>query len=171
MKVIIVIAVVLAILGIFLPQKYSVSRELVMQAPVADIHQRVVDMDGWDRWASWDETQPPAGSSLADFESGIGSGKYLTGTSGSGWFVITGNSVVDGFEYTVYSDNGDKAKANVTFLDLGGDTRVTWTVKGKVTKPPVLAPYIAMSKEFLIGSSLSQNLKNLKKNLTQADRQ
>ncbi|MCK5359512.1 MAG: SRPBCC family protein [Gammaproteobacteria bacterium] len=169
-KIIILAAIILAIGGIFLPQEYTVSRELVMQASAEEVHHLVEDMDSWDRWAAWDEAVPPAGSQKANMESGIGSGKYLKGASGSGWFVITNNSVVDGFEYAVYSDNGDKATANVTFLDLGGETKVTWTVRGSVKKPPVIAPYIALSKEFVLGSSLSQNLKNLKKKLTQADR-
>ena len=169
LKILIILAAIVAIAGIFLPQEYSVSKEQVIPASVNEIHQRVEDMDSWDRWTTWDEAVPPAGTSKANMESGVGSGKYLSGTSGSGWFVITNSSVVDGFEYAVYSDNGDKAIAIVTYLDLGGETKVTWTVKGKVTQPPVVAPYIALSKEFIIGSSINQNLKNLKKKYTQAD--
>ena len=169
-KIFLLAAVILAIAGIFLPQEYAVSRDLVIPASVEEIQYRVEDMDTWNRWTVWDETAPPAGSQKAHMESGVGSGKYLTGASGTGWFVITSTSAVDGFEYAVYSDDGDKAIANVTFLDLGGETKVTWKVSGSVKKPPVLAPYIAFSKEFILGSSLSQNLKNLKKKLTQADR-
>jgi hypothetical protein len=168
-KILIVVTVILAIAGIFLPQEYTVSKEMVIPASVDEIHNRVEDMDSWERWTTWDEAVPPAGSSKANMESGVGSGKYLSGTSGSGWFVITNSSVVDGFEYAVYSDNGDKALAIVTYLDIGGATRVTWTVKGKITQPPVVAPYIALSKEFIIGSSINQNLKNLKKKYTKAD--
>ncbi len=168
-KVILVAAAILAIAGIFLPQEYSVSKELVMPASVNEIHQRVENMDTWERWTAWDEAVPPAGSSKANMESGIGSGKYLSGSSGSGWFVITNSSAIDGFEYVVYYDDGDKAIANVTFIDLGGETKVTWTVKGKVTNPPVLAPYLAFIKGFILKLSLRQNLENLKKGLTQAD--
>ena len=169
LKILIVAAIILVVAGVFLPQGYIVSRELVIKAPVDEIHQRVEDINGWERWTVWDEAEPPAGSRKGGMESGAGSGKYFSGTSGSGWFVITNSSVTDGFEYAVYYDSGDKATAIVTFLDLDGETRVTWTVKGIVKSPPVLAPYIALSKEFVLGSSLSQNLKNLKKKFTQAD--
>jgi len=169
-KIILVAAAILAIAGIFLPQDYSVTRELEIPASVDEIHQRVENMDGWERWTAWDEAVPPAGSSKAKMVSGIGSGKYFTGTTGSGWFVITNSSAVDGFEYAVYYDDGDKEMANVMFFDLGGETRVTWTVKGKVTKPPVLAPYLALIKGFTLKLALRQNLENLKKSLTQADK-
>lgn len=165
LKILILAAAIIAIAGIFMPQEYSVSEDLVIHASATEIHQKVESLDGWKRWTVWDEAVPPAGSNRAGMESGTGSGKYLSGPSGSGWFVIKNNSVVDGFEYTVYSDDGDSAVGNVTFLDLGGETKVTWTVKSKVTSPPVLAPYIALIKKFVIASSLRQNLENLNKNL------
>ena len=169
-KILIVLAVILAIAGIFIPQNYSVNRTLVISAPIAAIQGHVEDMDNWSRWTVWDETEPPAGVELAQMESGVGSGKYLSGNSGSGWFVITHTSSIDGFEYTVYSDTGDKALSLVTFVDQGGSVKVDWTVKGIVSKPPVLAPYLAIIKKFVLGSSLNQNLKNLKKLVEQEDR-
>ena len=160
-KVIIVLAVIVAIGGIFIPKDYSVSKELVINAPLNTVHQQVEEMDGWYRWTVWKEDTPPAGENPAQMESGIGSGAYFSGNAGSGWFIITSSSAIDGFEYTIISDSGDKAKAIITFSDVGGSTKVTWTISGIVEQPPVLAPYIALSKEFLVGASLSQNLKNL----------
>jgi hypothetical protein len=169
-KILIVVAVILAIAGIFMPQDYSVNRTLVISAPIAAVQGHVEDMDNWDRWTVWDEAVPPAGVQLAQMESGVGSGKYLSGISGSGWFVITYTSAIEGFEYTFYSDAGDKALSLVTFVDQGGSVKVDWTVKGKVTKPPVLAPYLAIIKKFALGYSLNQNLKNLKTLVEQEDR-
>ncbi|MEA1889610.1 MAG: hypothetical protein U9N50_07530 [Pseudomonadota bacterium] len=146
------------------------SKELVMRAPVDAIQQHVANMDNWTQWTTWEEAIPPAGKQPAQMESGIGSGKYFSGNAGSGWFVITDNSGVDGFEYVVYSSTGDKSKGNVTFTDLGGEVNVRWVVAGNVSKPAVLAPYLAMSKDFLVGSSLNQTLKNLKKLVEQEDR-
>ena len=164
------VAVILAIAGIFMPQNYNVSRALVITAPLAAVQGHVEDMDNWSRWTVWDEVQPPAGSQLDRMESGVGSGKYLSGNSGSGWFVVTHTSEIDGFEYTVYSDTGDKAIALVAFVDQGESIKVEWTVKGNVSKPPVLAPYLALFKKFVLSSSLKQNLKNLKKMVEQEDR-
>ena len=169
-KMLLVVAAILAIAGIFMPQDYNVSRALVITAPLTAIQGHVEDMDNWNRWTVWDEVPPPAGGQLARMESGVGSGKYLSGNSGSGWFVVTHASEIDGFEYTVHSDTGDKALALVTFVDQGGSTKVEWTVKGNVSKPPVLAPYLALIKKFVLGSSLKQNLKNLKKMVEQEDR-
>lgn len=170
LKILLVLAVILAIAGIFLPQHYTVTRSLVIHAPVTAIHGHVEDMDNWERWTKWQEVTPPAGPQLAEMQSGVGSGKYLSGNSGSGWFVITNNSEVDGFEYSVISDTGDKAAALVRFTDQGGGIKVDWTVTGQVTKPPVVAPYIALSKDFFLGSTLNQNLKNLKTLVEQEDR-
>ena len=168
-KMLLVVAVILAIAGIFMPQDYKVSETLVIHAPLDAVQGHVEDMDNWGRWTVWDEVQPPAGRQLAHMESGIGSGKYLSGNSGSGWFIVTNTSEIDGFEYTVHSDAGDKALAFVTFVDQGGSIEVNWAVKGNVSKPPVLAPYLALSKEFLLRSSIKQNLKNLKKMVEQED--
>lgn len=169
MKITLFLAVSIVIAGFLLPQEYTVTRELVIRAPANVIHQQVENMDSWEQWTTWNEVAPPAGSSPVQMQSGVGSGKYLAGTSGSGWFVITNNSVVDGFEYAIYSDDGDKSLAIVSFLDLGGETKVNWTVRGRVKKPPVLAPYIALSKDFTLGSSLNQSLNNLKKIIEQAN--
>jgi len=162
LKVIVLLAVMVAIAGIFIPKDYRVSRDLEINAPLNAVRQQVEDMDGWSRWTVWKEDSPPAGENPAQMESGVGSGAYFTGNAGSGWFIITGSSVVDGFEYTIISDSGDRANALITFTDVGGGTKVTWTITGTVEHPPVLAPYIAFSKEFLVGASLSQNLNNLK---------
>ncbi|MFW2439488.1 MAG: SRPBCC family protein [Arenicellales bacterium] len=169
-KILLVVVVILAIAGYFLPQTYKASREQVIRAPVMAVQKHVADMENWMRWAVWDEAIPPAGKRPAQMESGTGSGLYLSGNEGSGWFVVTDDSGIDGFAYVVFSSSGDKSIANVTFTDQGGETKVRWTVAGSVSRPPLLAPYLAMSKEFLVGSSLSQNLKNLKKLVEQEDR-
>jgi len=163
LKILVISGVVLAILGIFLPKEYTVSREQVMQATDKAIQVHVSDMENWHRWVVWEETTPPAGLRPAEMQSGIGSGRYYSGNAGSGWFVITGDSGVDGFEYIIFSDSGDKSTAKITYTDMGGKTKVRWVVAGSVTSPPVVAPYIALTKEFFIGSTISQNLKNLKK--------
>ncbi|NOY17436.1 MAG: hypothetical protein GXP23_11030 [Gammaproteobacteria bacterium] len=170
LKLLIIAAAILAIVGIFLPRDYRVSRELIMRAPVMTIQQHVADMNNWTKWTVWKEAPPPPGKQPAQMESGIGSGLYFSGNAGRGWFVITGDSGVDGFEYVVFSSDGDKSKANVTFTDLGAETKVKWILAGSVTKPPILAPYLAMSKAFFLGSSLNQNLKNLKNLVEQEDR-
>jgi len=170
LKILFVVAVILAIVGIFLPKDYELSRELVMRSPVKPIQQHVANMDNWTQWTVWEEATPPTDKRPAQMESGVGSGLYFSGNAGTGWFVITDDSGVDGFEYIVFLSSGDKLKANVTFTDLGGKTKVKWKVAGNVSKPPVLAPYLAMSKEFLVGSSINQNLKNLKKLVEQEDR-
>ena len=84
-KLLLVVAAILAIAGIFMPQDYNVSRTLVITAPLAAVQGHVEDMDNWNRWTVWDEVPPPAGGQLARMESGVGSGKYLSGNSGSGW--------------------------------------------------------------------------------------
>jgi len=170
LKILLIAAVILAIMGIFLPQQYNVTRSLEMTAPATVIQGHVQDMDTWDRWTVWDEVEPPpAGARPAEMQSGVGSGKYLSGKSGSGWFVITNNSDIDGFEYMVLSDSGDQANAEVIFLDQGGNIKVVWTVRGVVSKPPVVAPYLAIIKSYVLGASINQNLKNLKKLVEQED--
>lgn len=169
-KFLVIFAVFFAILGIFLPKDYKLTRELEMRAPVKAIEKHVSNMDNWSKWAVWEEAEAPAGIRPAQMESGIGSGRYFTGNAGSGWFVISDDSTVDGFEYIIFSDSGDKAKANITYTDTGSKIKVRWVIAGSVTKPPVLAPYIALSKEFFVGSTLNQSLKNLKKLVEQEDR-
>ena len=169
-KIAVLLAAMLAVAGIFIPQNYTVSRDMFIPAPATSIHQYVEDMDRWEKWTAWDEAAPPVGNRPAAMDTGVGSGKYFSGSVYSAWFVISSNSVVDGFEYTVFLDNGDKAKAIVSFLEQGNGTQVKWTVTGSVTKPPLVAPYIALSKELVLGSELSQNLKTLRKKITQQSR-
>ena len=170
LKIVLFVAVILAIAGIFMPQSYTVKREITIAAQADDIRGYVESMDSWERWVTWDEVQPPAENRPAQMQSGVGSGIYFSANSGSGWFVIKSDSAIDGFEYTTHLDTGNKATGLVRLVELGPETKVEWIVKGSVKSPPVLAPYIAKSKEFLVGSELNQNLKNLKKIIEQEER-
>ena len=170
LKIVLFVAVILAIAGIFMSQSYTVKREITIAASADAIRGYVDSMDSWERWVTWEEVQSPAGNRPAQMQSGVGSGKYFSANSGSGWFVINSNSDIDGFEYTIHQDTGNKATGLVRLVELGPETKVEWTVKGSVKSPPVLAPYIAKSKQFLVGSELNQNLKNLKKIIEQEER-
>ena len=168
-KLVLLAAVILAIAGIFMPKSYVIKREIPIAAQADAIQGYIENMDSWERWVTWEEAQPPAGNRPAQMESGVGSGKYFSANSGSAWFVIKSSSAIDGFEYTIHYDTGDKATGLIRLIELGPQTKVEWTVKGSVEGPPVLAPYIVKSKEFLLGSELNQNLKNLKKIIEQEE--
>jgi hypothetical protein len=158
------IVIILFVLGGFmLPADYSTSKNLQISASADVIHNIVQNMDNWGQWTVWEQANPPAGlEDPGQMQSGAGSSVYFKGQLLSGWFVIKSSSASEGFYYDVVAEDGSKAKGAVSYLDNGGVTNVNWTMAGKIENPVIIAPYLALLMDFIVGSALNQNLVNLK---------
>ena len=163
MKTFLIVIILFVLGGFILPNDYSTSKNLRITAPASDIHSIVESMDTWEQWTVWEQANPPAGlEDPGQMQSGAGSSLYFEGRMLSGWFVIKSSSVSEGFYYDVMAADGSKAKGAVTYLDNGGVTNVNWTMAGNIENPIIIAPYLALLMDFIVGSALNQNLVNLK---------
>lgn len=161
-KYAVLLVILLAIGGLFLPSHYSVSRSLVIPDDSAVIHSYVGNLEEWDEWMPWIKADPSIVMTPGEIEEGVGSGMSWTSrNSGSGNLVITDSADDVGLEYDIEIE-GNKAKGSILYETVDAGTRVTWSMRGNVEKPPVVAPYIALSMDFTMGSMFDQGLRDLR---------
>ena len=162
-KLVIVAAAVLAVLGLFLPAGYVVERTARIEASAATIHEYVGDLERWDDWAPWRKADPSMVITLGDTTTGLGASQTWSGKNGSGKLVFRDSSEEDGIKYDVVFDDVNAAYGEIRYQPDGSGTLVTWTMTGKINEPPVVGPYLAMAMDFMVGHLFEQGLKDLKR--------
>ena len=68
--VLIILVVTVAVIGLFLPARYSVERSVVIDAEPGEIHEYVGNLKRWDEWAPWKEEDPSIVITLGEKTSG-----------------------------------------------------------------------------------------------------
>jgi hypothetical protein len=162
-KLLAVLAILFVIGGFILPKDYSVSRTVLINGEKPLIHEYVGDLDKWPEWSPWEKADSSIVVYPGDSSSGMGASQRWKGDSGSGWLQFTDTSEEDGIKYDVIFDEQDKAKAAISYRGIGDMTEVTWSMKGRMEYPVILAPYIAMSMDMIVGRLFKQGLDDLKK--------
>jgi hypothetical protein len=161
--VLIILVVTIAIIGLFLPARYSVERSVEIKASPGEIHEYVGDLTKWDGWAPWKEEDPSIVVTLGEKTSGVGASQSWVGESGTGALTITESSPDKGIEYDLLFEGGTyECKSSMKYDRLpGGDTKVTWAMSGDMGKS-LTSGYFALLMDTMVGSMFEKGLKNLK---------
>jgi len=162
--VLIILIVTVAIIGLFLPAKYSVERSIVINAAPEKVHKYVGDLKKWDEWAPWKEEDPSIVVTLGEKTSGAGASQSWVGDSGTGALTITESSPDNGIKYDLLFDGGTyECRGSVMYYRLpDGNTRVTWDMSGDMGKS-LTSGYFALLMDTMVGNMFEKGLKNLKK--------
>jgi hypothetical protein len=161
--VLIILVVTVAVIGLFLPARYSVERSVVIGAAPGEIHEYVGNLKKWDEWAPWKEEDPSIVVTLGDKTSGQGASQSWVGESGTGALTITASSTDIGIEYDLLFDGGTyECKSSMRYDRLpDGDTKVTWAMSGDMGKS-LTSGYFALLMDTMVGSMFDKGLSNLK---------
>ena len=164
LSAIVVIIVVVVVVGLFLPTSYTVERSIVIDAPVAQIHEYVGDLDRWAAWEPWKEGDPTLVVTYGEKTRGVGASQSWVGESGGGALTFTKDSPTEGIEYDLVFDDGTYVcRSAMTYDPLqDGGTRVTWTMEGDMGAP-VIGGYFALMMDPMVGGTFDRGLSNLKK--------
>lgn len=161
--VLIILIVTVAVIGLFLPAKYSVESSIVINAAPEKVHNYVSDLKKWDEWAPWKEEDPSIVVTLGEKTSGAGASQSWVGDSGTGALTITESSPDNGIKYDLLFDGGTyECRGSVMYYRLpDGNTRVTWDMSGDMGKS-LTSGYFALLMDTMVGNMFEKGLKNLK---------
>lgn len=163
LSVVIVIIVVVVVVGLFLPTSYTVERSVVIDAPPAEIHKYVGDLNRWDAWEPWKEGDPSIVVTRGEKTKGVGASQSWVGNSGDGALTFTKDSQTQGIEYDLVFDGGTYVcQSAMLYSPLeDGETQVTWTMTGDMGTP-VVGGYFALMMDSMVGEMFDKGLSNLK---------
>ena len=167
LKVLLVVVVLLAVVGFFLPTKYAISREVQIAAPAAKVHALVGDLTKWDLWTPWTESDPTVKTTFGAKTTGVGASQTWTSDNGDGELVFTKCDPQEGITYDMaFLMDGKRApcKSAMTYVSRDGGTLVTWTMQGDMAdmSMPVMAGYLQLLVKGSIEQEFDKGLAKLK---------
>ncbi len=164
---IVVVLVVLAGVGFVLPTEFAVAKSVTIDAPPAKVHEHVGDLKKWDAFMPWAEEDPSMVTTLGEKTTGVGAHQSWTGKDGDGELTFTKSDPKTGVSYDMAFIHGDmraESKSEMTYEEVAGGTKVTWTIEGDLADmmPPVLAGYMGLMMEGNVGEMFDRGLTKLK---------
>ncbi|HRV82001.1 MAG TPA: SRPBCC family protein [Planctomycetota bacterium] len=152
------------LVGFFLPQTYEVSRSVVIDAPMADIHAKVDDLH---TWIVWSDFKPPADteteSTYEGPEKGPGSAWHWGGLGDikPAKLTILTSHPDHGITYSLDMDGGRvQTTGDVRYEATPEGVRVTISNKGELPTP--WSRYFAFLADKSIGPTFERSLQGLK---------
>lgn len=155
---------ILLTLGLVLPSSFSVSREVVIDAPTNIIHQHINDLYRWPDWSPWQEMDPSVKVTIGKVTMGKGAVQHWQDDSGGGQLKFIASDPDKGIEYLIwFGDSPQPAFASMRYHRHSDTiTRVSWSLEGELDSP-VVGPYLAMMMDEFVGPAFKLGLDNLKR--------
>ena len=171
-KIIAVIAVILAIaIAVVLivaatkPDRFSVQREITVQAPAEKIFPLINDFHQWVAWSPWEHRDPALKRSYSGAESGKGAVYGWDGNNnvGSGRMEILESAVPSKIviQLDFFKPFEGHNTAEFTMLPQGDATHVVWLMHGPAPFMNKLMQ-VFMNLDKMIGKDFEAGLVNLK---------
>jgi len=167
LKVILIIVVVLAAIffigGMFLPKTYSVSRSIVVNAPDSMIYKNIADFNNFLKWNPWYKMEPTATVDISGVPLQPGHlYKWKGDKSGEGQMLITKIEKDKHVDIELKFLKPFESIAQTTFeLDTAKNgTYVTWTMKG--ANNSTMEKWMGLCFNGMIGGDFEDGLKGLK---------
>ena len=161
--VVALLALILVSGGYLVSPKFTVSRSVLVQAPVEKVYPLVADPKAWAGWSVWNRRDPAMQMSYSGPPSGAGAGwAWKSKSEGNGRMVFTAaqpNSQVD-FDL-FFDDFGTVSRGSLLFEPAPTSTRVTWVMNGDMGSNPLLR-WFALFGDKMVGSDFEAGLVNLK---------
>src|SRR3978361_1236899 len=173
LEVITIIAVILAvaiavvlILAATKPDRFSVRREITVQAPAEKIFPLINDFHRWVAWSPWEHRDPALKRTYSGTESGKGAIYGWDGNKnvGSGRMEILESTLPSKIviQLDFFKPFEGHNTAEFTMLPQGDTTNLTWTMTGPaVFMSKVMQVFMNLDR--MIGRDFETGLANLKK--------
>ena len=155
----------LVAVSLFLPSKYAIEREIVINGTTEEIYQIVATPKTYHEWSSWNtENYPEMKSSFEGPETGVGAiSKWTDPKIGNGQMTIVKADPKTGIETILLFETCENPfHGKFSFEDLGdGKIKVTWSGKGENGVNPIHR-YFGFAMEYMLGPEYEEGLKGLK---------
>ncbi|TKC05640.1 polyketide cyclase [Pedobacter polaris] len=162
--IIVVLAIIILVGGMFLPKTYSVSRSTIINAPDSVIYKNIADFNEFLKWNPWAKMEPTAKTTISGPSAQPEHLYQWEGKeTGSGQMKVKSvepNKMVD-IELKFIKPFESLADTKFAIAPEGTGNKVTWTMSGEnnlISKWMCL--FVSMDK--MIGKDFEDGLKYLK---------
>jgi len=154
---------VMAVIGMFLPGTFKVTRSTVVAAPAEKIYPLIAEPKRWKDWSVWNQRDPAMTITYSGPESGVGAvWEWKSQSEGDGRMTFTAADPGKRAEFDLFfPDFGTTSKGQLLLTPEGSGTRVTWTMNGDMGKNP-LFHWMALMMDGMVGKDFDAGLANLK---------
>ncbi|MEO7922895.1 MAG: SRPBCC family protein [Chitinophagaceae bacterium] len=158
------LVITLLIISALMPKTFNIEKTIVIGRPVAEVMNRVSDLNYYSQWNPWQQSDPTAKSTITGSPKAPGH-RYSWVGKKVGVGSLTLNSLDDKhlhFDLEFLKPWKSKAKDNWLFEPWGeGETKVTWQNSGQLPWPmaSLMGPMINKN----LNHQFEQGLNNLKK--------
>lgn len=128
------VAALLFGIGMLLPNRWNVTRDVLIHAPAAEIHTLVNDWRSWEDWARDPGDDPTLQYSYSGSAQGVGAARSFVGQyAGTGRSEIVKSDPTTGTAFvSAVRSESDNAHGSITYRAQGGSTLVTWNDQGAI---------------------------------------
>lgn len=157
------LAAVLWLGGMLLSPRFSVERNVSINAPADKVYALVADPRGWRAWSVWMQRDPGMDITYSGPPSGAGAAwAWKSKTEGDGKMTFTAADPGQRVAYDLYfPDFGTTSTGDLSFTPEGSGTRVRWTMNGDMGSNPLFR-WIALFADSMVGKDFEAGLAGLK---------
>ncbi len=161
---IVILVVIAAVAGLFMPSKFSYDQTMAMNADQKAIFDQVNILKNWEQWSPWYKMDLETKLTYDGPESGVGASySWISSKTGEGILTISESvpyeSVISELDF---KDNG-KAIAGFKISKSGTGNNVTWWFESDLGGNPFKKLFFGLFGSKIIGESFTQGLTDIKK--------
>lgn len=158
-KTLLLLVLVAMLIGLTLPQNYSVNKNIQINANVATVKSLVSDFSLWHTWSPWGKVDPSITFTLGEPSRGIGAHQSWQSDWGYGEMTITSLSQ-NKMTFNALLKNEHIIEGEITFTEVEGVVNVTCNINGQ-TNTPLISGYLSIFSEYILSNTVSLGLNNL----------
>lgn len=159
----VVIAVIMAVAGSFLPREFDVTTSIYLDRPPQVAFQKINDLKAWQEWCPWNETSMPGlVNEYSGAEQGLGAEWTWQHESGDGKQWITLSQLNLEIELATEFADYPPMTSLFSFEPEGRGTRITWRTQGRVKNGPIDG-WMCLMMPSMMTAEYDKGLQNLVK--------
>ena len=161
--VLVLLAVVAAIAGMFMPSKFNMERSVVINADERVIFEQINVLKNWEQWSPWQKMDPESKMTYSGPPSGVGASYDWTGPkTGEGTLTIIESvpyeSIVTELDF---KENG-KGTSGYRISKADNENTLTWWFESEVGKNPFKKLMFGLMGESFMSKTFDQGLSDIK---------
>ena len=157
------LVLVLALGGMLLSPKFSVSRSVTVNATPERVYALVADPRHWKEWSVWNRRDPAMAITYSGPPSGSGAGwAWRNKSEGDGRMTFTTAEPGRRLGYQLFfPDFGTTSTGELRLEPVGAGTRVSWVMNGDMGSN-VMLRWMTLFADRMVGQDFDGGLANLK---------
>ena len=156
--------IIFILFGFFQPSEVSVSRSIVVNAPISSVFDQFNDLDKRIQWSPWEALDSTMVTKVGEVSKGAGA-VYSWTSENSGTGTIKYKEVVENqlIESQLYFDSPDSEPAQglMIFTQVGDGVRVTWEIHMELGMNPFMR-IVGRFMDDMVGPTFDLGLKTVK---------